>query len=636
MLYKLDMMSKEPGLKASKRSRHKSAMGIVFTVLAILTSLAYAIFALVEYGNKKLISLSMAEGANHPNSTISFKDSRLFPMISAANMTAQEVLEWMHVFVIYNYSTDASDTRGHIFSRLAPCSQLFKDGHLGLYEMEGMDSFFQNDTSRLCVNKSDLDVKGFGHAVDHRKALDENQSLNFKAVIDSASFNKMNDNDYYGSRSFDLKTEYIALKANFYNFDSPVAFSSQTQFVSFRYYAYFGAAFAKQEHTLLKTIVKDDIGFPFKETIRLEAYSVEPKESVTTPEMLEKPCDSVTDPDICPSMFHLKLVLGPKLQEVSRKYTSLTDVIGSIGGFQNIIWLIFSYAYLFLFAKDDNQRLAASVFKIKKEKSKCLPCQKKQKQSAIGEPGEAESPAGKANCKRVSASDFTKVCDTVSELMDVNFIVKELATLRLLVTFCLNDADKELASHAGLAITMDEIVLKDQKDKTKGENQQKVPDQESIVKKENPAEMEKANYEKAESLRSNQPNQGLGSEMVYISPLTGIKSDQSQGPGQIKINQPLNLTIGQANSREGMSTMRDLIRDEMQQLCLDKISNNQLATGILSNLQNEKKTLTLIRTHLNKTKSQSRYPEQAPLQADIGTGLAQAQSNAESSLKVPK
>ena len=461
-LFKLiDVMSEAPALNANGQSRFKSTGGAWCTLFALVAIIGYSGFAIHEYTQWIVVGVSKRADPVDSLPLIDLKEARLFPLIASFaveenNKTMDDIYDYIYPSFEYPVLIDQEIK---IWSApMVPCKNLSLELFLKYYPLkDGADYYEENSKFILCVDFRKVEKELAKNGTKPFVLLEgEEATIKFYPCDPKISKNCTSLTEETRAEMFtylDLNLLYIGRQLYTNNFEDPVRYHHVE-----KHHSFYLKANEMQVMTseIGAALVEDHFGWPYR-ALNSSTY--------LTVERLKQHTKAVEDQDLfctkqqrlsndaedeCFEYVKINLSLGSRkeLQVYSRRFKTLLDIIGAIGGFKTIIWLLASFSYQFWSGIVCRYTISKKVFGVQSSPFDWC-CLRKKKEVDMSE--FLRDPNVKVELS-ASSPLVASAIESVDQFLDVYWLVGQLALLRILVSCMIDGRTQALGPKAMLCL----------------------------------------------------------------------------------------------------------------------------------------------------------------------------------------
>ena len=314
--------------------------------------------------------------------------------------------------------------------KLMKCTDAIPNHESLFNNVEGFDkTLFEENW--LCFNNSELENLVL-EGRDGLSALTTNSSVVSGSLLvqpcdSSASTNP----DFCIGNEADLRDVqlylgFIEAKLDLEDYDKPVSFYMNWDkwfFINPTFYNYYAL-------DVVVNTVRDDRGAPLSDVIKANFTSLTALSNTQAPIDKEDRKLACGKSEECPFYLHVQFFSSLTAVENLRVYKPITDVLGTIGGVKQILFLVFSYLHLLFTQGLKEKFVVEKVFGIVPDSTQVLCCKKKK--GVIGEKNSRGS-------FFVPRDIVAKAYKTILSSVDITTLTHELFILRFLSSALLRD-----------------------------------------------------------------------------------------------------------------------------------------------------------------------------------------------------
>lgn len=154
----------------------------------------------------------------------------------------------------------------------------------------------------------------------------------------------------------------------------------------------------------------------------------------------------------CKDYLTLTMYSSFDVKEIVRKYKSITEVLGTVGGNKEIILLVFSILFNIFYGRKQKLKIVKFVFGIEPEKTSC--CKKKKQkqqekykvtvnQEKASKGQSSESSDQKSGAIQVSESVIDQAYQSIEQSLDVFALIRELNKIKMLLAHFMANSSQD-------------------------------------------------------------------------------------------------------------------------------------------------------------------------------------------------
>lgn len=462
LLSTLDSMSPTYGFTVEGNERVRTNLGGCFVILNFVVLFAYVGFSLYGYFKRSEYELLQYSYNKTPKfGSFDILESELMPylMVYDEEGTPLNSTEVTKYFTIQYQLQSSRPGLLNLTTSFVDCKELLKTDskYRGLFGNIDEISAFLEDA--LCIPREKITkfmIEGsinakkksnYGTATlsiypcDETKMPDDSDCLATLDNIESLSYMIGYLSPSYEMGNYSTPAQYQL------DFDDPEILNSDL--------------IKEVKQKVTKTTLIDNLGVPYSLQKRFEVAEISNDETnFRLRDRQQVSCEGITSD--CLPYVKITLRSSPVVTEIVRRYKAITEVLGSIGGLKEIIFLFFTYLYLFSGSSQYKRYMVRRVFGITPDTQGCLCCKKAKKKSATLEKDEK-------GFLLVPQATVDAAYDNILQNIDICNISRLINLLRFFAISVLKDYQVALAP---LAI-LNQLDKKELRNKSKEQEKKK-------------------------------------------------------------------------------------------------------------------------------------------------------------------
>ena len=436
LISSLDSMAPGYSLNVEGNERVKTTAGGILNLLNFGTLLAFAVFSFYQY-----INISRYESVDNTSPImdkplpINLVKYRRFPIVKLQNkltkteqelfIKASEVYRYVAIWSRVNHWNITKSTSRWTYYK--SCAEVYPDYKELFKDVEDLN-MTEFEQYYICMPQAEIEnitLKGS----DEAYYSDGEDYVYLNNFVSPCEMSMSEDPNYCNITDKVLNNlivyfGFIETKVDLLNYEKP-----ETYYMNWDNWYYLSkAAFSYYALDVVVNTIRDDRGplFSIKERERFTSLK---SMSTSTSPILEQNqrlrCNS--SKESCTSYMNIVLESSLTSTDSLRVYKPITEVLGTIGGVKEIIFLVFSYIHLFLVGNNHKLYIVQKVFGIVPSEKKILCCKKKK-----GEIGKTNSRGSYYVASHIIDQAYAKVlnsvdiCALTSELFIVQFLASAL------------------------------------------------------------------------------------------------------------------------------------------------------------------------------------------------------------------